>query len=88
MDVPSSDKEQLLGKLEEIHAKVLHLRETVSDDGESLGVISEAVIVRAALDELEELVFKRYTRECFVSALDDDRDELGDMLVVLHRMFK
>jgi len=88
MEVPSNNKEQLLDKLEEIYAEVLQLRETVSNDGESLGVIHQAAVVRAELDELEKLVFERYTRECFVSSLDDDSDELGEMLVVLHRMFK
>lgn len=89
MNVPAIDnKEQLLRELAQILDQVIHLREAVGVDADSLQVINEAALVRSSLDELEKLVFERYSRECFVSSLNQDDDELGDLLVVLQRMFK
>lgn len=89
MDIPE-DKEKLhlLSKIEEIHSLVFNLREQVETDQDSLSVIQEAAVVRTGLDELEKLVFERYSRECLLASAGRDSDEVGRLLIVLNRLFK
>ena len=89
MNMPLSEKgDPLVAKIEEIHLKVSHLRDQITIEADSLQVIQEAGEVRACLDELEKLVFERFSRECFLSAMDRDVSDVGKLLVVLHRLFK
>ncbi|GAB6170648.1 hypothetical protein JCM15765_01260 [Paradesulfitobacterium aromaticivorans] len=81
-------KVHLLAKIEEIHSRVASLRGQVAADMESLTVIQEAAVVRTCLDELEKLVFERYSRECLLSSADHNSDEVGRLLIVLNRLFK
>lgn len=89
MNNPVTDPgDPLVAKIEEIHLKVGHLREQIAQEADSLQVIQEATEVRASLDELEKLVFERFSRECFLSALDKNGNDVGELLVVFHRLFR
>ncbi|MHB1653971.1 MAG: hypothetical protein ACYCVD_16065 [Desulfitobacteriaceae bacterium] len=89
MNVPLSEKgDPLVAKIEEIFVKVGYLREQIAAEADSLLVIQEAGVVRTCLDELEKLVFERFSRECFMSAMDRDIKDVSELLVVLHRLFK
>ncbi len=89
MNLPVSQQiDPLVAKLEEIHIKVGNLREQVAAEADSLLIIQEAGVVRTCLDELEKLVFERFSRECFMSAMDKDMNDVSELLVVLNRLFK
>lgn len=89
MNIPLTvNSDPLLAKIEEILVKVQDLREQVSNEADSLLVIQEAAVLRTYLDELERLVFERFSRECLMSAMDRDALDVGELLVVLHRLFK
>lgn len=89
MNLPvSQQNEPLIAKLEEVLVRVGKLREQVTAEADSLLIIQEAGIVRVCLDELEKIVFERFGRECFMSAMDKDMNEVGQLLVVLNRLFK
>ncbi|MHB1407764.1 MAG: hypothetical protein ACYCV0_19520 [Desulfitobacteriaceae bacterium] len=89
MEIPADEqKVQLLAKIEEIYSRVMSLREQVAADQSSLTVIQEAAVVRTCLDELEKLIFERYSRECLLSSVAHDSDEVGRLLIVLNRLFK
>ncbi|KLU63404.1 hypothetical protein CEB3_c02180 [Peptococcaceae bacterium CEB3] len=89
MNMLSEEKgDPLVAKIEEIHHRVISLSDLITAEADSLQVIQEAGEVRASLDELEKLVFERFSRECFLSAMDKDALDVGDLLVVLHRLFR
>ncbi|WP_206811454.1 hypothetical protein [Paradesulfitobacterium ferrireducens] len=89
MEIPADEQKlRLLAKIEEIYSRVFSLREQVEADQDSLSVIQEAAVVRTCLDELEKLVFERYSRECLLSSAGQVTDEVGRLLVVLNRLFK
>lgn len=89
MNLPvSQQNEPLIAKLEEVLVRVGNLREQVAAEADSLLIIQEAGVVRTCLDELEKLVFERFSRECFMSAMDKDMNDVGELLVVLNRWFK
>lgn len=89
MNLPISQQiDPLVAKLEEIQVKVANLREQVAAEADSLLIIQEAGVVRTCLDELEKLVFERFSRECLTSAMNKDMNEVSELLVVLNRLFK
>lgn len=89
MNNPVTDPgDPLVAKIGEIYLKVGHLREQIAGEANSLQVIQEATEVRTCLDELEKLVFERFSRECFLSALDKNVNDVGELLVVFHRLFR
>lgn len=53
-----------------------------------LELLQVAGVVRTCLDELEKLVFERFSRECFMSAMERDANDVSELLIVLHRLFK
>lgn len=81
-------KQPLIEKIEEIRCRVEFLREQITEDAPSEKIIQEAAIIRTCLDELEKLVFERYSRECFINATEQDESEVNQLLVVLQRLFK
>lgn len=89
MNIPLIEKEDpLVAKIEEILIKVGYLREHVASEDDSLLIIQEAGVVRTCLDELEKLVFERFSRECFMSAMESNANDVSNLLIVLHRLFK
>lgn len=81
-------REPLVEKIGEILLGVQRLREHVMADEESLTVLQETAVIRTCLDELEKLVFERYSRECFLSSVTEGEDDVSRLLVVLNRLFK
>lgn len=89
MNLPVSLQiDPLVAKLEEIHGKVGNLREHVAAEADSLLIIQEAGVVRTCLNELEKLVFERFSRECFLSVMDKDENHVSELLIILNRLFK
>ena len=79
-------KERLIEKIGEILLKVKNLHDMVESEVDNQKIISETGVLRSCLNELEELVFERYSRECLLASSTNDID--SGLLLVLNRLFK
>jgi hypothetical protein len=81
-------KEPIIKKLEDISTLIVNLRQEITVDVESKLLIKDAATVRSCLDELEKMIFEEYSRECFLSILNNNQDEVDKWLMVLNRLYK